>query len=422
MRPDLRCATLVAALLCVLTVEAGAHTRSESHSVWSQRGSAVIGTVTVPAREATRLPGAPQDPERLSRTFAEYLATRASVTAAETACMLAAARPLRAREGYIRVELRFDCGAVSVESPIRLRYLGLIDLAPSHVHFARARTSQGGYTEFLFTADRPEWTWPAGPADTASDSSSASFGQYLRLGVDHIATGIDHIAFLLVVMLVARYWRPVLIAVTGFTLGHSLTLSVAVLGWVRPDAGIVEALIGLTIALVAAEYAAAAGGAHRAVAIAVAALTATLGVSAWVFGAAPAHLLAAYLGMALFTGCYLAAQAFAPDAAVAGPWRHGLYVGVATFAFGLVHGFGFAGFLLETGLGGGSLLVPLIGFNLGVEAGQLVLVVLFAGAGLALRHVAAPLFPTRIAAFAPHMLAASLCALGTFWFVERTFA
>ena len=85
---------------------------------------------------------------------------------------------------------------------------------------------------------------------------------------------------------------------------------------------------------------------------------------------------------------------------------------VATTCFGLVHGFGFAGFLMETGILGTSLFVPLLGFNLGVEVGQLLLVAVALGLATVFRHRISPVFTPA--------LAASLCGVGVYWFVGRT--
>ena len=76
---------------------------------------------------------------------------------------------------------------------------------------------------------------------------------YIRFGFEHILIGLDHIAFLLTLLLLPASWRQRLWIVTGFTLGHSVTLSLSTLGLISPDIQFTEALIGLSIALVAIE-------------------------------------------------------------------------------------------------------------------------------------------------------------------------
>ena len=116
-----------------------------------------------------------------------------------------------------------------------------------------------------------------------------------------------------------------------------------------------------------------------------------------------------YAGFGVFAFCYLLAANILErkDAT-----RASALLFVATTCFGLVHGFGFAGFLMETGILGTSLFIPWLGCNLGVEVGQLILVAIALAIAYMLRnkapHAATP------------MLAASLCGVGVYWFVGRT--
>ena len=141
------------------------------------------------------------------------------------------------------------------------------------------------------------------------------FRAYLRLGVEHILTGVDHLLFLLGLLLVCRRFRTVAGIVTCFTVAHSVTLALAALGVVTLPPRVVEPLIAATIVIV--------------------------GIENLVRGDEPK-----------------------------GRW-------LLTFAFGLVHGLGFAAALREIGLGahGTSIAGPLVAFNLGVEIGQLAVAV-----------------------------------------------
>ena len=86
----------------------------------------------------------------------------------------------------------------------------------------------------------------------SADTAPNTLASYVSLGTLHIATGWDHLAFVVALLLLAGSLREVASLVTGFTIGHSLTLGLAVLGVVRPDTIAVEVLIGFSIALVAA--------------------------------------------------------------------------------------------------------------------------------------------------------------------------
>ncbi len=154
----------------------------------------------------------------------------------------------------------------------------------------------------------------AGATERVSGDRTAAFKAFLRLGVEHILTGYDHLLFLLGVLLVCRGWGSLLAVITSFTLGHSLTLIAATLDWATVSPAVIEPTIAATIVYVGVENLLRRGAEPR------------------------------------------------------GRW-------LLTFGFGLIHGFGFAGMLRELGVGsdGRGLLVPLFSFNLGVELGQLLI-------------------------------------------------
>jgi hypothetical protein len=220
--------------------------------------------------------------------------------------------------------------------------------------------------------------------------------------MDHILSGWDHLAFVLALILLASRLAEVAWLATAFTAAHSLTLAAAVLGWasVREDA--VEAVIGFSIALVATENLWLRAGRERWLPRALVlglALLAALGATRL-----PWPLLA---GLALFTACY-----FALAREAAQPLRLRI---AAAFVFGLAHGFGFAGALAELQLPASSLALGLLGFNAGVELGQLLVIALAWPVLLWLgRRPPARLWTADVAS-------ACVCALGTFWFVTRAF-
>ena len=197
-------------------------------------------------------------------------------------------------------------------------------------------------------------------------------------------------------------------AVTGFTIGHSISLAAAVLGLVSANGRLIEAFIGFTVALVAIDYFQRRTASGRL--LSAGTLAAAVGVALLGFGLErfPPAALLAYGGFGLFALCYLRTTA-RQSANDGDSWR---FLLAATLCFGLIHGFGFAGFLMDTGIRGSSLIVPLLGFNVGVEVGQLALLVAFVIIGKAVgdrwRRRLAP------------GLAAALCAVGVFWFVGRS--
>ncbi len=292
------------------------------------------------------------------------------------------------------------------DAPVALRNNAFFQLLPDHLHFVRVSAEDGGFVgECVMDRANRSWTLPRVSSASLADVAL----RYARLGIDHMALGIDHLAFLASILLLVRGVKPLILAITGFTLGHSLTLALAVLGFAVPDGQLVEALIGLTIALVAAESVFQRQGRLGSyAAVTVAAGAALVLWSTFLPGPDPLTMV----GMTVFFSAYLLLSRERPG------WLPGL-TPILTGFFGLIHGFGFANSLQEIGLPADQLAVALLLFNLGIEAGQLLMVgVLLAAFALLVR-----LAPAAVAVQGParNLLASALVALGTFWFVDRGF-
>ncbi len=302
------------------------------------------------------------------------------------------------------IEWRVDCpegGLREVRSAL------LHEVAPGHLHFARVRSPGVAPLERVLTNAEPGWRLAAEGDDAADTSAGSSLWSYVLIGIEHIGTGPDHLAFVLALILIAARFGEVATVVTGFTIAHSITLAVAALGMAKPESQEIGALVGLSIVLVAAENAFLLGGRPRSIPIAI---VLGLGVMAALaaFGIGGIGFLT-LAGMTLFGLCYFGLLGIAER-----PAR--LRVAIS-FAFGLVHGFGFAGVLVEIALPRERLLPALFGFNVGVEVGQLVLV---AALWPLLRDLA------RVRDGRPHRLvvevgSALLCSVGLFWFLTRAF-
>jgi hydrogenase/urease accessory protein HupE len=192
---------------------------------------------------------------------------------------------------------------------------------------------------------------------------------YLRLGVEHILFGFDHLLFVLALVILVRDWRRVAVTVTAFTIAHSITLAAATLGFVNVPGPPVEAAIALSIMLVSVEILNARGGKPS--------LTARL------------------------------------------PW-------LVAFSFGLLHGFGFAGALAEVGLPQHAIPVALLFFNVGVEIGQLIFVAAVLSLISLSRYVASQVLkPALIQRTFDRLDVTAAYAIGiaaAYWLVERTTA
>jgi hydrogenase/urease accessory protein HupE len=183
---------------------------------------------------------------------------------------------------------------------------------------------------------------------------AAVIRRFIPAGVHHILIGPDHLLFLVGLLLLGGSIRQLLIVVTSFTLAHSITLSLAALNIVSPPARIIEPAIALSIVYVGADNLLARGGRD---------------VRAWI-----------------------------------------------AFAFGFIHGFGFANVLREMDLPTRALGWSLFSFNVGVELGQLLVVVAVASALTAVRSRSE--MAGRQVAFAGSVV---VIAAGTFWFIQRVF-
>ena len=382
--------------LLLVALPAAAHDRTTSYSTWDVRGRQAFVTVGLSALDVSRFPwAAAADREE---ALGAYLAHHLRLLAGETACTpVAEPRALDAGPGRVVYEWRVDCPP---DGPLAI-HSNLLELAPGHLHFARLTRDGALPAERVLGERERSWVLDA----PAGASASASLAAYVRLGVEHILGGADHLAFLLALLLLGGGLAEVARLVTGFTVAHSLTLGVAVLGYVHPDRAAVEALIGLSIALVAAENiwlgrertlalpATAAGGLG---------VLATLAAAGW--GRVPAITLG---GVGLFALCYFG---LVRRVSSAGALRWGI-----AFLFGLVHGFGFAAVLTEARLPADRLVPALFGFNAGVELGQLAVVALVWPAVRSIQT------RSRLRVAVVEMGSVVVLALGLFWFVSRAY-
>ena len=190
---------------------------------------------------------------------------------------------------------------------------------------------------------------------TAAESWQQVAATYLVLGTEHILLGIDHLLFVLALLMIVEGPRKLVATVTSFTLAHSITLVAATLGFVNVPQQPVEAVIALSIVFIAME------------------------IVHWRQGR--------------------------PGLTRRAPW-------IVAFAFGLLHGFGFAGALSDIGLPAHAIPSALLFFNVGVEVGQLAFVGAVLLAWFGLRRIQWPQWSWRVPVYAIGSIAA-------FWTIER---
>ena len=386
----------------VITVaRAGAHVRSESHSVWEINGGNIDLVMTIPKLESRRLN--PAGPEVSDSVLEQYLADRIFPLNGAVRCPLVPPIiALSSAPEFRRFDFTFKCPS---DQDLLIRSAAFLDLVPSHTNFAQIQNiASGDFVEEVLTSERQQVRVTGG---AARKLKTAGIFEFIRMGIMHIFTGVDHMSFLLGMVMISRRLRDLIFAVTGFTIGHSITLALAVTGVVRPHAEYIDALVALTICLIGAENLSVETRKPLFFALGLAGIIVALAaIKAAGYAGLPILLS---VGTALFTANYLMISGQLPDA--------GRLRIIITLVFGLIHGFGFAAGLLELQIAPGRLAEMLLGFNIGVEFGQLTLVI---GVTLAVYLLA------RVKWILPRPITVDLAsgflvAEGLYWFVSRSF-
>jgi len=206
----------------------------------------------------------------------------------------------------VRIDWHIRCSEPLTGKLLRVSGLGENQSAA----LVRIEWADGVVVQGMLNAEAPQYRVPERPRplQVALD--------YARMGIEHILKGIDHLLFVLGLVLLVAGRRRLIWTITAFTVGHSITLALAALGYVRYPVDVVEFAIALSIFVVAVELSREATDAH-----------------------------------------WLRRR----------PW-------LAAGVFGLLHGMGFAGALLEVGLPAGDIPLALLTFNIGIEIGQLAFV------------------------------------------------
>lgn len=354
------CRALLAAIILCQPWVAGAHPAPFSFLDLRVDDSGVSGTLTVHDLDAAselRLADAdallnPDVARRHESALAAILAPRLHLLldGQAVAVTLFDVTPVPDRQG-----LRFTVGVPAARIPGRVDLQTvLFPYDQNHQTFVNVYEDSTLRHQAILDSRHASMTYYAG----SWQGVGSVLGTFVPAGIEHILIGPDHLLFLVGLLLLGGTARRLGLIVTAFTLGHSVTLSLAALDLYAPPASIVEPLIALSIVLV--------------------------GVDNLLVGGAPS------------AGRDLR------------PWMAAL--------FGLVHGFGFASVLKEFGLPREAVGWSLFGFNLGVEIGQLAVVVPCA---LALAAVA------RRSALAAQRLAmvgsVGVVLAGAYWFVQRVF-
>ena len=349
-------------LLTPVASPAAAHVRASSgYSQISQQGSVVSYRLDLEYELLARAVGfhaavaaSESDAKRASALRAnapkveEYLYDRLRLNLDGARCEQAVRDTgLTQRDGLTLavLNLEFDChGATSGRYAVHYEVFRDTDAVVDD-HTNIVDYSLGGHTDRV-VLDRSHTSFETGETDLA-----ATLTRFVGMGFEHILSGLDHVLFVLALVVGARDAKSLVKVVSVFTLAHSVTLAFAALGWVHIPPSVVEPLIALSIAFVAFD-------------------------------------------------------------ALLGGQGHRL---LAVFAFGLLHGLGFAGALTVEGGSIATLVTSLLSFNVGIEVGQLLVILCAVPVLFLLRRA-------KIEALASIAAGLVIGAVGLFWFAERVIA
>ena len=397
-------------ILFFLLSPLNAHYFSESFSKWNVVDNKVEANFSLLTLESTRIFQVENYQkimfeENLSETdvFKIYLSQHLKVTSEGKNCSLVdEIKELNSQEGSLNLSLNFECPS---NKEIKIINNALFNLVQSHIHIARIYIDNNLYTEkALFFNDQSIDL----NEEKENNSFSNSFYKFFSLGLDHILSGYDHLLFILGLLLLVTNLKRLLLVITGFTIGHSLTLSLSVINIIQVKSSLVEALIGYTIMFVGLEYLYKENNDHRVSMI----FITTLSLLLLIFGNLinPNFPYFLILGILLFSlGYFYLLKNLNSENNL---------LSIITIIFGLIHGFGFGGFLLGSKISSENIFSGLLGFNLGVEVGQIIFVLLI----LLIYKLLMTLKITKIIDIMKNFSFFAVVFFGFFFFIQRLIA
>jgi hypothetical protein len=356
---NIKSAELVAILCMIAPAPAIAHEVGLSYGVYRTEAGAVKGSITFSEKELVELaPKIDRDQDHVisgaeiessAEPIGAALLPLLVVKSQGARCTGAADHAERVESDAIRIDLRWSCpkGVDLVE--VELAFFDRV--AAGHRHLVQAK-SAGSAIELVARRELATFRFAAAAGSAQAPQPSVEIGGFFLLGIEHILSGIDHLLFLLGLILIGGKPRALVGVITAFTIAHSITLGLAVLGIWAPSGSVVEPVIALSVAYVAVEN--------------------------W----------------------------FIEDASRR--WR-------ISFAFGLIHGFGFAGALGALAVPPSEVPLALLLFNLGVETGQLGVLALILPPILLARR------SEQFRVLGVRAISAGIAVVGLYWFVSRVY-
>ena len=385
-----------------------AHYFSESFSKWNISKQDIQVNFNLLELEATRILKIDKYQKLLSNNLSEneifkiYLEKNLFVESEGVGCDLRDdTKILSSKAGYLRIELNYKC---PFSSNIKIVNNALFYLIDSHIHIARIYQDNNILLEkALFFNDQSIHI----NEEVKEKRSFDQFSNFIHSGFNHIIGGYDHLIFVLGLLLLINNFKLLFLAITGFTIGHSITLALTALEIVIPNISLIEAIIGFTIMFVALEYFnEKQNSPYISIALLISLSTVLLILSVINLLHIPVFLL---IGLLIISISYFLIKNYYTSS-------DKLLISL-TVAFGLIHGFGFGSFLMSTNFDTSQTIVSLLGFNLGVEIGQLV----FVGLILLIYKIFITLKMNNVIIFSKDLFFIITLSMGMFWYIQRLF-
>jgi|TARA_B110000261_G_scaffold164562_1_gene214855 hypothetical protein len=397
-------------VLFISSQTASAHYFSESYSNWIINKHKISANFSILKLEATRILQIDSYQElgkegNLSEgeVFLEYFKERIAVFSTGVKCKSdKQATLVNGKEEYLNIEISFLC---SSSNQIKIINNVLFDIAQSHVHLSRIKMNDDILEKALFYNDQTI------EVDDLIDTNDITFfskvTKFIYSGVIHILSGFDHLIFLLGLLILTQNIRHIFIAITGFTIGHSITLALAALDIVVPNTFMIEALIGFTILFISTEYMLKEARSYIPILSILLLILFFVGLSTLFLEISIS--LISVIGLILLTIGYFGITSSLTNNAN--------FRIIITSLFGLIHGFGFGAFLLNSDFDKSNAIAALFGFNLGVELGQIIFVLVFLIiSGIAIRFLTANSY-----IYLMNTLMIMVSSLGFYWFIQRLY-
>jgi hypothetical protein len=261
---------------------------------------------------------------------------------------------LRTNNAFFKIKETFSC---STDKPI-FNYNLFFDLNITHLDFSSQKSNDEKLPDFIISSETKKLNLFV---EQSEASMNLSFYNFLYFGFLHILSGLDHIAFLLLIIFLCKSYKTLLLAISGFTVGHSISLFSSVQGLIISSASLVEIMIGFSILVCSIEVL----GKKTNQLV----LFSNYIISLWtlltfiIFIFFPSQALF-FLSLGFMVFSYLR---------LSNNYQNNLNLIFITLVFGFIHGLGFAGAINEIFLPSEDMLKILIAFNLGIEIGQILI-------------------------------------------------